>query len=366
MDLLSPVNAGELELIQSQFMQLKNENANLLLNCNNFDNSKKKKKKRKRSKNVQFYYTNECFNESWIIKHSNVRAQVQDCNGFLVFDGMQVISHEMLTQMKSEVPNAKKMKIERNKVMVESGEKQQEDWNEVEKYWNQRYRLFSMFDDGVEIDFEGWFSVTPEEISQHIAWRMSCLRKPGKPFVLVDAFCGVGGNTIQLAQVCDLVIAIEKDPTRIAMAKNNCQVYGVDHKVEFILGDFFEVLEQIPHADGIFLGPPWGGPSYLQKPEFQFQDINGLEIFEIAKRVSPNLAIILPRNSSWKELSELSSPSPCEVEKNYLHTKLKTITVYFGDLVGMSESCLNYQCSTEEVPSSDSFCTSESSSFVDR
>jgi len=42
-------------------------------------------------------------------------------------------------------------------------------------------------------DLEGWFSVTPEALAQHAASRLSCE-------VVVDAFCGVGGNTIQLAR----------------------------------------------------------------------------------------------------------------------------------------------------------------------
>ena len=43
---------------------------------------------------------------------------------------------------------------------------------------------------------EGWFSVTPEKIAEHIADRCRC-------DVIVDAFCGVGGNTIQFAFSCE-------------------------------------------------------------------------------------------------------------------------------------------------------------------
>ena len=63
-------------------------------------------------------------------------------------------------------------------------------WPELQKYWNQRFRLFSKFDDGIELDRESWFSVTPEVIAKHIAERCQC-------DLIVDAFCGVGGNTIQ-------------------------------------------------------------------------------------------------------------------------------------------------------------------------
>lgn len=43
---------------------------------------------------------------------------------------------------------------------------------------------------------EGWFSVTPERIARHIADRCQC-------DLIIDAFCGVGGNTIQFAFTCE-------------------------------------------------------------------------------------------------------------------------------------------------------------------
>jgi hypothetical protein len=37
------------------------------------------------------------------------------------------------------------------------------------KYYDQRYRLFSRYDQGIVLDEESWFSVTPEIISKEIA-----------------------------------------------------------------------------------------------------------------------------------------------------------------------------------------------------
>lgn len=37
--------------------------------------------------------------------------------------------------------------------------------------WAQRYRLFAKFDEGCEMDREGWYSVTPENIAVQIAER---------------------------------------------------------------------------------------------------------------------------------------------------------------------------------------------------
>ena len=69
----------------------------------------------------------------------------------------------------------------------------------VRKYYWQRYRLFSRWDDGIQFDEEGLFSVTPEALALHTAVRCAC-------DVVVDAFAGIGGNTIQLARTCRRVV----------------------------------------------------------------------------------------------------------------------------------------------------------------
>jgi len=64
----------------------------------------------------------------------------------------------------------------------------------VEKYWLQRYDLFSKYDKGIEMDDEGWFSVTPEEIAARHAERSG-------GGLVIDGFAGVGGNAIQFAKM---------------------------------------------------------------------------------------------------------------------------------------------------------------------
>jgi len=45
------------------------------------------------------------------------------------------------------------------------------------------------------IFLESWYSVTPEVISRMIAKRCTC-------DLIIDGFCGAGGNTIQFALTC--------------------------------------------------------------------------------------------------------------------------------------------------------------------
>ncbi|GAB6032771.1 hypothetical protein CHUAL_011635 [Chamberlinius hualienensis] len=131
------------------------------------------------------------------------------------------------------------------------------------KYWCQRYRLFSKYDEGIELDRESWFSVTPEKIADHIA-------KKFKSRLVIDAFCGAGGNTIQLAKRSLKVIAIDIDPNKIRMAKNNARVYGVDHLIDFIIGDYLKLASSLK-SEAVFLSPPWGGPEYLTKSVFDIK-----------------------------------------------------------------------------------------------
>ncbi|VAH11579.1 unnamed protein product [Triticum turgidum subsp. durum] len=104
-------------------------------------------------------------------------------------------------------------------------------------YWNQRYSLFSLFDSGIKMDEEGWFSVTPELIAKHHASRVGA-------GILIDCFAGVGGNTIQFATKCKHVVAVDIDPQKIGYAQHNATIYGVNDHIDFIVGDFINIA---PH-----------------------------------------------------------------------------------------------------------------------
>jgi len=199
----------------------------------------------------------------------------------------------------------------------------------ISKYWAQRYRLFSLYDEGVKLDHESWYSVTPEKIAQHIAERCRC-------DVIVDGFCGVGGNAIQFAFTCERVIAIDIDPRKIELARINAAVYGVQDRIEFIVGDFFQVLPSLK-ADVVFLSPPWGGPEYLAQDTFDLKDcggcVDGYQVFKTAKTVTDNIAYFVPRNTNVDQLASLTECGDTfEVEQNILTRKFKTLTAYYGDL----------------------------------
>ena len=153
------------------------------------------------------------------------------------------------------------------------------------------YMLFSKYDEGVRIDEEGWYSVTPEVLAQHIAERCRC-------DLVVDAFCGVGGNAIQFAFTCERVVAVDLDPTRLGLAKHNAAVYGVSDRIEWVHGDFLALAPTLA-ADVVFLSPPWGGPNYAAAQTFDVRTMMGdLMVWRsCARRVAaPNVAYFVPRN----------------------------------------------------------------------
>ncbi|XP_077213716.1 uncharacterized protein LOC143848619 isoform X2 [Tasmannia lanceolata] len=201
----------------------------------------------------------------------------------------------------------------------------------IAKYWWQRYVLFSKFDDGVKMDEEGWFSVTPESIARHHASRCG-------NGTIVDCFTGVGGNAIQFATRSNHVIAIDIDPQKIDYAQHNATIYGVNDSIDFIKGDLFHLAPKLKGFTA-FMSPPWGGPDYAK---VQTYDINtmlkprdGHFLFKTARGIASRIIMFLPRNVDFNQLAELSlsvqPPWALEVEKNFLNGKLKAITAYFTD-----------------------------------
>ncbi len=110
-----------------------------------------------------------------------------------------------------------------------------------DKHWEQRFRYFSRFNEGIQVDFEGLYSITPEAIAEHVAKRVA--RSGAR--VVFDAFCGCGGNAIAFAKYCDVVLSVDIDPMKIACARQNARVYGIAHKIDFFVGDSASVLSHL-------------------------------------------------------------------------------------------------------------------------
>lgn len=194
------------------------------------------------------------------------------------------------------------------------------------KYWAQRRRLFKKFDEGIQLDAEGWYSVTPEVVADHVGSRfvdasvqlMKCNstkpqrgknKKQSKSMVILDAFCGCGGNAIAFAKLPEstvsLIICIDVDRTKLRKAAHNASIYNIPpHRIVFVEANSVAVMERCykdgmlvmdppprtaaalsayppreiyddftiggidllaeyaPRIDAIFMDPPWGGMDY--------------------------------------------------------------------------------------------------------
>ncbi|NOY25746.1 MAG: hypothetical protein GXP62_07715 [Oligoflexia bacterium] len=107
------------------------------------------------------------------------------------------------------------------------------------------------------LDDIGRYSLTPRAMADRQVADL-CGTTPHS--LVVDAFCGCGGNAIAFALAGHRVIAIEKDPDRVALARANAAALGV--RLELHCGDVATLLPGLLHHHPgalLFLDPPWGG-----------------------------------------------------------------------------------------------------------
>lgn len=215
----------------------------------------------------------------------------------------------------------------------------------LRKYWLQRYSLFSLYDHGILMDEEGWYSATPEIIAWHHASMI--VRAHGPGCIVLDAFGGVGGNAIQLALAGCHVLVTEICPQRASLIQHNARVYGVENDVEIICGDFTTCGPALVGVDVVLLSPPWGGPEYSRDTTFDVEHMGGnshlsfgilLDIVLLRMKSSSAL-FWLPRHSDQEQLGvqTLKTLQPktlheCHIELSKINGRQKAITVYTGTM----------------------------------
>jgi trimethylguanosine synthase len=238
-----------------------------------------------------------------------------------------------------------------------------------DKYWSQRRRLFSLFDKGIQLDKESWYSVTPEAIANHIACHFVGSTQDA---IVLDLFCGCGGNAIAFAaqKNVKLVVCVDKDLQKLKKAHWNASIYGVQDKLLLVHADAGNVLSRycggkivtspkdedqserqasLPEViDAIFLSPPWGGIDYgnvgrhgydLTCIKIAAEDgtqCDGQWLLEQATKAlgQKGIAYFLPKNINGVALAKSAHTAGCRntivMEQNVLNGKLKTVTAYLG------------------------------------
>lgn len=126
--------------------------------------------------------------------------------------------------------------------------------SEIDRYWDKRYFLFERFDQGIKLDEQSWYSVTPQAVADYISSKVNVKS------TILDAFCGAGGDALKLAMVCDRVIANDIDYNKITCLINNAKIYDINN-LTISCSDFFKLDQKV---DAVYLAPPWGGPDYYK------------------------------------------------------------------------------------------------------
>lgn len=218
----------------------------------------------------------------------------------------------------------------------------------AKKYWRQRYSIFSKYDEGILMNQELWFSVTPEAIAIFIAkYLRSYYITDGyktiedDDFTIIDVFCGGGGNTIQLAKRFRNVIAIDSNKDNLFCCEHNCSVYGLNEHVQFMKDDWVTTNKQYfidESVDTIFASPPWGGPGYKNSEIFDLNYLQPLPLKELLEsffQITYNVCLFLPRNSDVSQISTitrelLGEESKCKILYTSSNGLLKGMFVMFG------------------------------------
>ncbi|KAL8833991.1 MAG: hypothetical protein Q9170_003993, partial [Blastenia crenularia] len=183
---------------------------------------------------------------------------------------------------------------------------------DIQKYYHQRYNLFSRYDDGILMTDAAWYGVTPEPVAIKVAKHIALGASADKA-VIIDCFAGVGGNTIAFARSgrWKRVYAIERDEDVISCGMHNAKLYGVDQKISWFHGDCFDIIKNelspLCQCSVVFASPPWGGPGYRTEAVFDLttmQPYSLQQLLESFRQLTENIVLFLPRTSDLRQLAK--------------------------------------------------------------
>jgi trimethylguanosine synthase len=152
------------------------------------------------------------------------------------------------------------------------------------------------------MDAEAWYEVTPENVARYVARRTSRLTS------IVDCFCGVGGNTIQFAEMHEQVVAVDASVSRLAMLIKNARIYGVETRIRAVNVDayaYIESFEKSEESSCIHMSPPWGGKDCYKYAKITLSSlpVNLEPLIPLALDKFGSLILHLPRNVDLKAIA---------------------------------------------------------------
>lgn len=182
---------------------------------------------------------------------------------------------------------------------------------------------------------------TNTEVAKWRAKRLAC-------DVLIEIGCGIGGQTIEFAQTCKKVIAVDKDQRKIEFAMMNMKKYGIKN-VEFHCCDGIDFLRGNKGESEIKFGKPENKTDASIKADIIFIDPERLssepartletikppveEIVEICSKITERVAIELP-----PQIREVNIKG--ELEYTSVDHLLNRLTLYLGGLARGTRSAV--------------------------
>lgn len=86
------------------------------------------------------------------------------------------------------------------------------------------------------------------------------------------------------------------DPAKIAFARNNARVYGVDDRIRFMVGDFFNNALSLPRADAIVTSPP-----------VEIKETKIRQLLSLTSRVASKVLFRLPKTLNKSKVGNLQT-----------------------------------------------------------
>jgi 23S rRNA G2445 N2-methylase RlmL len=122
------------------------------------------------------------------------------------------------------------------------------------------------------------------------------------------------------------VIAVDKDPVKIVMARQRAAELGVAHRIEFRVGDSFEALSKVK-ADAVITSPPWAAPAWYPNRRFSTEDLcsrqkGGLAgVLKISEEIAPLVVPHEPKTIHMSQTVEVSR------EQGFGHVEIEHVSV---------------------------------------
>ncbi|MBD3310030.1 methyltransferase domain-containing protein [Candidatus Woesearchaeota archaeon] len=147
---------------------------------------------------------------------------------------------------------------------------------------------------------------------------------------VAELCCAVGLLSVQLAKVMDKVYAVDLNSDRIRHARYNARLYGVEDRIEFIVGDVLDedLLKSI-RADVAVLDPDWRADPKNTALAGSVDDTHPSlrKMFSLTqKHIAKDIVTRIPKDWTFKTLESLGA---CRIDNIHWQDRLRFRIAFF-------------------------------------